>query len=362
MNILLLRANPRKGGYTQRVCDLVAEGASEAGAKVEDVDLVAKNITHCIGCYHCWTVTPGRCRFSDDMPGLLERMLDTDIILYATPLYYYSMSSTLKMFLERTLPLTTENFDETPQGHMRNGIRYPERWKDKKIGFITAGAFRSLDNFEALRRTFALMAEGSEAGLCASLIRPEAYLLQFELAKPKTVRMVETALKRAGVELATAGMVSEDTEQKVRLPLAVDQEHLLKYSRIYWEHAVAMGEEARDLTAVQRAVVGDVRVLMSEMARSIDPAASKKLQAVLQFDFPDKDWHFRITVDHGRCVLKEASSERCDLRVTVDTAVWAGVFTREVNVRDALMQKKIVLEGDKSLFTRLDRYFPPPVS
>ena len=64
----------------------------------------------------------------------------------------------------------------------------------------------------------------------------------------------------------------------------------------------------------------------------------------------------------GKCSVSLESGENCDLRVTVDSLIWAQVFMREINVRDALTQRKIALEGDKGLFTRLDRYFPPPVA
>jgi len=361
MRILVLRGNPRKDGYTQRITDLVVSGACEAGAQVDDVDLMHKHITPCIGCYHCWTVEPGKCMFHDDGEELLEKFIDADIILCSTPLYCYSMSAALKTFLERTLPLTLHGFESTPRSHMRNVVRYPERWGDKRLGYISAGAFKDMGNFKGLRNSFRLLADGFSMTMCCELIRPESYLLQFELAKPKIVKTVETALKCAGVELATEGRVSESTQEKVSLPLSIDMPHFRKYSTIYWEYAVAMGKEAFDLAKVQRAVVGDTRILMSEMARSIDPVASAKLRAVLQFDFPDKDLHYRFSVDRGTCTMEETTSDACDLRVTVDTTVWAQVFTRQINVRDALMQKKILLEGDKTLFTRLDRYFPPPV-
>jgi putative sterol carrier protein len=272
------------------------------------------------------------------------------------------MSAALKAFLERTLPLLTHEFGETSRGYMRNLNRYPARWNGKRLGFIAAGAFKDPGNFEALRNTFRLLADGFGMALCAQLVRPEAYLLQFELAKPRTVRTVETALRRAGTELATTGQVSAETHEKVSLPLAVDVRHFRKYSAIYWEHARAMGTDALDLPRVQKAVMADVRILMSEMARCIDPVASAKLRAVVQFDFPDKDLHFRLTVDRGTCRMEETASESCDLRVTADTGVWADAFTRRTDMRDALRQKRIVVQGDKMLFSRLERYFPPPVS
>ena len=60
MKVLLLRANPRKTGYTQRLVDLFLQGLRERGATVTDVDLTGLSIAPCSGCYHCWLATPGR--------------------------------------------------------------------------------------------------------------------------------------------------------------------------------------------------------------------------------------------------------------------------------------------------------------
>ena len=67
----------------------------------------------------------------------------------------------------------------------------------------------------------------------------------------------------------------------------------------------------------------------------------------------------RVSTVHT--ALTAETSEKCDLRVTTKAAIWAKVFMRQINVRDALVSGEIKLEGDKTLFTRLDRYFPPPV-
>ena len=99
---------------------------------------------------------------------------------------------------------------------------------------------------------------------------------------------------------------------------------------------------------------------MREMARSMDPKATARLRAVLQFDFPDRRRHYRFTVDKGRCELKFEPTENPDLRVTCNADIWVALFMRQLNVAAALRQGVIALEGDKSLFTRLDRYFPPP--
>lgn len=362
MKVLTVWGNPRKNGYTSYVTNLVLEGVRSAGAEVGEIDACAAKINPCIGCYHCWTVTPGACIYKDDMAEILERVLEADLLLFATPVYYYTVSSAIKKLLERTLPLTKQGFAFTPKDCMRNLTRYPERWEGKKLAYVAAAALKNPANFTGLRNTFDLLADGFNVELAGGIVRPEAYLLQFSLAKPKTVKTVETALVQAGREMVTEGKVSATTAEKTALPLAIDMHHFWKYSTIYWEHAVSMGAEAADLDKVQRAVVTDVRILMSEMARSVDRTATAKLKAVFQFDFPDTDQHFRIAVDHGECTMEETASDHYDLRVTVSTKTWAKVFMREINVREALMKGDIKLEGDKFLFSRLDRFFPPPVS
>lgn len=361
MRILVIRGNPRKNGYTQYITDFVVKGASKAGAEIDDIDLCKKKIEECRGCYNCWTATPGKCIHPDDMPDLLERLIAADILLCSTPLYNYTMSGSMKNFFERTLPLAKHGIVQSPNGLFCSNLRYPDKWKNKKLAFVTAGAFKDLKNFKGLTTTFALLANGMNMTYCGGLIRPESYLLQFALAKPKTVKIIKTGLIQSGMELATEGKLSEKTKRKVSTPLSVDMFHFKKYSNIYWEHVVSMGAEGVDLEKVRSRVLSDVRILMHEMARSIDPRATSRLKAVLQFDFPDKDLHYCLTVNKGKCTIEEKESEYFDLRVTVDSTTWAKAFIREINMKDVLMQKKIKLEGEKMLFSRLERYFPPPV-
>jgi multimeric flavodoxin WrbA/putative sterol carrier protein len=359
MKALLVRGNPRKNGYTQALTELLARGLREGGADLVDRDLYALDVQHCNGCYACWLSSPGRCILRDDMAHLLDDVLRADLIVCATPLNGYSSSSRMKTFLDRLLPLTQPSLEVMANGLPRNALRFPQQWP-KKLAVVMVGAFKGAANFEGAQRVFSLLADGLHMELCGMLTRPESYLLQFSLAKPVTIKTIEAAYARAGYELATEGTISQKTREDAETPLSADMAHFSRYSNIYWEHAVAAGGEAGDLRALQREVTSDVRILMQEMARCCDAAATARVKAVLQFDFPDKDYHYRVALDRGTCVLTEETSVRADLRVTVSTAVWAGVFTREIRARDALVDRRIVLEGDKSLFSKLDRYFPPP--
>ena len=360
MKVLFLRANPRKTGYTQRLADLFVRGLREAGATVTDVDLTSQNILPCLGCYHCWLITPGQCVHSDDMSALLERILDADVIVCATPLYYYSMSSSLKVFFERTLPLTQEGLQPSARGMVRNNTRHPERWKDKRLITIITGAFKNLEALRPANETFQLIADGLNLEMGGQLTRPESYLLDYPFSKPKTLKRIENAFIQAGREAGSTGRLSPETMKTAALPLAPDLEHIRAYSNIYWAQARRMGEQGQVPANVQSCVSSDVRILIREMVRSFNPRAAARLRAVLQFDFPDAQLHFQLTIDRGQCALEETTTEHPDLRVICQAGIWAQIFMRQLDVREALKDRRLTLEGDKSLFTRLDRLFPPP--
>ncbi len=245
---------------------------------------------------------------------------------------------------------------------MRNNTRHPGRWKGKRLITIIAGALSDLEAFRPANETFQLIADGLNLEAGGQITRPESYLLDYPLSKPKTLKRVEAAFIQAGREAGTTGRLSPETMSTASLPLAADLDHFHAYSNVYWAQAISMGAEGQVPANVQARVSGDVRILIREMVRSLDPGAAARTRAVLQFDFPDQQQHFRVTVNRGQVRLEETTTAQPDLRVRCEAGVWAKVFMRQLDVRRALLDRQLVLEGDKSLFARLDRLFPPPSS
>lgn len=105
-NVLIISASPRKGGNSDLLCDQFLKGAREAGHAAEKVFLPEHKIHYCTGCGVCNTTH--RCVQKDDMAGILEKMVNADIIVLATPVYFYSMDGQLKTFIDRTVPRYTE--------------------------------------------------------------------------------------------------------------------------------------------------------------------------------------------------------------------------------------------------------------
>ena len=108
--ILILSASPRKGGNSDLLCDQFAKGAEEAGHQVEKIRVQEEKIGPCMACYGYRGT--GACVQKDDMAAVLEKMVEADVLVLATPVYFYSMDGQLKTLIDRTLPRYTEIWDK----------------------------------------------------------------------------------------------------------------------------------------------------------------------------------------------------------------------------------------------------------
>ena len=90
--VLVLSASPRKGGNSDLLCDQFMRGAKEAGNQVEKIFLRDKRINYCIGCGACQG-NGGKCVQKDDMAEVLDKMIAADVIVMATPVYFYTMNA-----------------------------------------------------------------------------------------------------------------------------------------------------------------------------------------------------------------------------------------------------------------------------
>ena len=89
----------RAGSNSQTLAEQFAEGAKAAGNQVEFITLRGKEIKFCVGCLACQKT--GACVFKDDVPTIMEQVLNADVVCWATPIYYYEMSGQMKTLIYR---------------------------------------------------------------------------------------------------------------------------------------------------------------------------------------------------------------------------------------------------------------------
>ena len=99
--VLILSGSPRKGGNSDLLCDEFMRGATEAGNEVEKIRVAEKQIAYCDGCYYC-KQSGGACKKKDDMAEILQKMIDADVIVLSSPVYFYSIDAQLKAVIDRT--------------------------------------------------------------------------------------------------------------------------------------------------------------------------------------------------------------------------------------------------------------------
>ena len=104
--VLIVSASPRRGGNSDLLCDAFARGAQEAGHRVEKIFFRDQNINYCLGCEACYNTK--KCIQKDDMDEVLDKMVGADVLVFGTPVYFYTLDAQLKTLIDRTVPRYTE--------------------------------------------------------------------------------------------------------------------------------------------------------------------------------------------------------------------------------------------------------------
>lgn len=103
--VLVIATSPRYGSNSEMLADAWMKGAIEAGHEVEKVRLADKKISFCIGCMACHK--SNRCVIQDDAAMIVQKMAQVDVIVFATPIYFYEMSGQMKTLIDRSNAIYT---------------------------------------------------------------------------------------------------------------------------------------------------------------------------------------------------------------------------------------------------------------
>ena len=101
--VLIISTSPRKNGNSEALSDAFMNGAKDGGNAIEKISLYDKTIDFCKGGLACQKT--GRCVIHDDADTIAQKMLHADVLVFATPIYYYEMSGQMKTMLDRANPL-----------------------------------------------------------------------------------------------------------------------------------------------------------------------------------------------------------------------------------------------------------------
>lgn len=120
-NILIIKAGGRRNGNTAQLADAFAKGAEDSGNNIETVSLVDVQVKGCIGCNACRYGKP--CVQKDGFNEIVPKINRADMIVFASPLYFWTVSSYMKAFIERLYSIA-EKDENPPFGRYE---RYPQK-------------------------------------------------------------------------------------------------------------------------------------------------------------------------------------------------------------------------------------------
>ena len=215
MKALFVRAAPRPNGVTSLVGDLFLRGMRRGGAEILDFDMSAKNVADCRGCFACSAGfgRRGVCAIRDDMAEALDFLDGADALVCLTPVYFYSMSAQMKRFFDRCFPFVRGYRFDPESGRMLNETGFLK--KRKKFVAISVASGRLDDVFDALSRTYRMVADAMGFEFAADIARGEsAYFAMRELGSVR-VRRVLSALSHTSVPSWSTSLKS--------FPLGVDR-------------------------------------------------------------------------------------------------------------------------------------------
>ncbi len=209
MNILVLNGSPRGAkGMTARILALFTEGMQDAGTHVTTITLAEKKIHHCTGEFACWFKTPGTCIHRDDMDDILALFSRHEGIVLATPVYVDGMTGLMKNCLDRMVPVV-KPFFEMREEHMR----HPRTTSvSQNVALLSVCGFNELDNFDPLIHHVQAICKNMNAAYAGAVLRPGAPGMDAaKFVHPFKLHRIKAALRAAGKEFATEGIIRKDT-------------------------------------------------------------------------------------------------------------------------------------------------------
>jgi multimeric flavodoxin WrbA len=212
----------------------------DAGAEVEVVNLRQKKINYCIGCYTCWTKTPGVCVHKDDMSlELFPKWTGADIAVYATPLYHFTINAQMKTFIERTLPVLMPYLNRKD---VKEGTTHPLRGKHPAAVFVSVAGFPDISVFDALAYWVkALTSRGNN--LLGEIYIAGAEALAYHWKRDEILEAVE----QAGKEIVTQKAVSPETMSVITQQF-VDPDQMAAVANVNWQAMIDEGMTPAEAT------------------------------------------------------------------------------------------------------------------
>ena len=219
MKILVLNGSPkREKSDTMHITRAFLEGMQTAGEQdVHIIHVIDQHIEPCTGCFSCMH-NGGNCIHSDDMRGILDEILESDLLIWSFPLYCYGMPAPLKALLDRTLPLSSMAMRKV--GDRYEHVEQADFSRLRYLMICGCGFPNSRHNFEPAVAQFRLCFPGRHPVLTV----PESPM--FSAPEAAVVTQPRLALvRKAGEQYARKREIAPELLEEIGSPMIPEEQY-----------------------------------------------------------------------------------------------------------------------------------------
>ncbi len=228
-NVLIINGSARtKKGHTAFILSPFIKGMTKAGAKVELLYPKNQKILPCIGCFKCWGETIGECFIEDDMQSIYPKLIETEILVLAIPVYI-PLPGMMQNFINRLCPLV-EPLLELKNGRTR--AKFHDNVKISKIIGVITGGWWEIENLSVVLKILEEIALNTSTEFSGAILRPHAYVLREETEKNKSIL---STLETIGEKLIREGKIDKEDLAYISQPLVNREDFITMLNKNYLE-------------------------------------------------------------------------------------------------------------------------------
>ena len=348
MKLLIINGSPKgKRSNSLILAKSFLDGVKEAeqakgnSVEIEELDLATLNIGACRGCFACWKSTPGNCVIKDDMPPLLQKQLEADMIVWSFPLYYFNVPGILKNFIDRQLPTNLPFMSENKSGYGSGShdSRYIRK-ETRHVLVSTCGFYSAKDNYDSVCSMFGhfIGKDNFETIFCG-----QGELFGIKELSERTGKYLEV-VKKAGAEYAD-GAISGATRNELGTML-LPKEEFEQLADASWGIDKSTGEK-----------LSEDFIFTKQMSILYNKNAYDGKDRVLEMRYTDINKTYQILLGKDGSQFIPENNLTATTIIETPFDLWKKISRNEISGEEALGKQLYRVSGDFSLMMNWSKFF-----
>ena len=377
--IVAVNGSPRAGvGNTSMMIEMLRDPLSQEGFNLEIINLCEKEIDYCYGCGFC--LEKGNCWIDDDHRSIAQKLLAADGIIFASPVYIFSVTAQMKAFLDRSLA-----YGHKPRSSWKPGMSVcvSAGFGETEVGAYLADILRIYGGFAVGTLTAISVGPGEFMGMesvtarAQDLARDLARAIKEKRRYPATDRDLrfyqfmgdlvknhkDTVMQHDFKHWQAQGLFDgfeKYIQQASHKPPYNPQVRDAWIKELIAQHKKKDKKISAQSKSAERGpqVAKNCAELLQMMPLGFNQTESNGLDAIYQFEISgEEDFTAHLKICKGTCTYHAGPADHPNVIVKTPADVWLAISKGELDGQQAFMSGRYQVEGDLSLLMKLRSLF-----